>query len=86
MINYAFDHAHVLPRHLFPQRNARVWTKLIAQNHRPILRLVKEGYGKYANKKGARPMCPPHQLAESSARPQSAIPTFPAEPTCEDTL
>jgi radical SAM superfamily enzyme YgiQ (UPF0313 family) len=31
----------------FPQRNARVWTKLIAQNHRPILRLVKEGYGKY---------------------------------------
>src|SRR5216684_4527549 len=31
----------------FPQRNARVWTRLIAQNHRPILRLVKEGYGKY---------------------------------------
>jgi hypothetical protein len=31
----------------FPQRNARVWTRLLAQNHRPILRLVKEGYGKY---------------------------------------
>src|ERR1700704_6077314 len=31
----------------FPQRNARVWTKLLAQNHCPILRLVKEGYGKY---------------------------------------
>ena len=31
----------------FPQRNARVWTKLVAQNRRPILRLVKDGYGKY---------------------------------------
>ena len=31
----------------FPQRNARVWTRLLAQNHRPILQLVKEGYGKY---------------------------------------
>src|SRR5437588_628956 len=31
----------------FPQRNARVWTKLVAQNRKPILRLVKDGYGKY---------------------------------------
>jgi len=31
----------------FPQRNARVWTRLIAQNRRPILKLVREGYGKY---------------------------------------
>src|SRR5438552_879658 len=31
----------------FPQRNARVWTKLVAQNRRPILKLVKDGYGKY---------------------------------------
>jgi hypothetical protein len=31
----------------FPQRNARVWTKLIAQNRKPILRLFKKGYGKY---------------------------------------
>jgi radical SAM superfamily enzyme YgiQ (UPF0313 family) len=31
----------------FPQRNARVWTKLVAQNHKAILRLVKSGYGKY---------------------------------------
>lgn len=31
----------------FPQRNARIWTKLIAQNRKPILRLFKEGYGKY---------------------------------------
>ncbi len=37
----------------FPQRNARVWTKLIAQNRRPILRLLKEGYGKY--REGRRP-------------------------------
>src|SRR2546425_5188998 len=31
----------------FPQRNARVWTKLVAQNRKPILKLVKDGYGKY---------------------------------------
>jgi len=31
----------------FPQRNARTWLKSIAQNRRPILRLVKEGFGKY---------------------------------------
>jgi len=40
----------------FPQRNARVWTKLIAQNRRPILRLLKEGYGKY--REGRRPAAP----------------------------
>ena len=31
----------------FPQRNARVWTKLVAQNRKPIVRLIKRGYGKY---------------------------------------
>jgi hypothetical protein len=31
----------------FPQHNARVWTKLITQNRKPILKLLKEGYGKY---------------------------------------
>ncbi len=31
----------------YPQRNARVWTKLVAQNRRPILRMIKKGYGKY---------------------------------------
>src|SRR5262244_2450170 len=31
----------------FPQRNTRVWTKLVAQNRRPILRMIKKGYGKY---------------------------------------
>jgi len=37
----------------FPQRNARVWTKLVAQNRRPLLRLIKGGYGKY--REGRRP-------------------------------
>ena len=27
----------------FPQRNARVWTKLVAQNRRPLLQLIKGG-------------------------------------------
>ncbi|HSQ24370.1 MAG TPA: radical SAM protein [Pyrinomonadaceae bacterium] len=36
----------------FPQRNARVWTKLVAQNRKPLLRLIKGGYGKY--KEGRR--------------------------------
>lgn len=31
----------------FPQRNTRVWTRLVAQNHRPIIRMIKQGYGKY---------------------------------------
>jgi len=31
----------------FPQRNTRVWTKLVAQNRRPILRVIKKGYDKY---------------------------------------
>jgi radical SAM superfamily enzyme YgiQ (UPF0313 family) len=31
----------------FPQRNARVWTKLVAQNHRPLFKLFREGVGKY---------------------------------------
>src|SRR5216684_2695834 len=37
----------------FPQRNARVWTMLLARNRKPILRLLKEGYGKY--REGRRP-------------------------------
>src|SRR5438128_2138358 len=31
----------------FPQRNARTWMKSIAHNRRPILKLVREGFGKY---------------------------------------
>src|SRR2546421_3000502 len=31
----------------FPQRNARVWTRLVAQNRRPIFKLVREGLSKY---------------------------------------
>ena len=31
----------------FPQRNARVWTRLVAQNRKPLLKLIKGGYGKY---------------------------------------
>jgi len=31
----------------FPQRNTRIWTKLVAQNRRPILRVIKKGYDKY---------------------------------------
>jgi radical SAM superfamily enzyme YgiQ (UPF0313 family) len=31
----------------FPQRNARVWTRLVAQNRKPLLQLIKGGYGKY---------------------------------------
>jgi len=41
----------------FPQRNARVWTRLIAQNRRPILKLVREGYGKYREaRRGGAPV------------------------------
>src|SRR5262249_46769601 len=36
----------------FPQRNARVWTRLVAQNRKPIFKLLKEGVGKY--KEGRR--------------------------------
>jgi radical SAM superfamily enzyme YgiQ (UPF0313 family) len=31
----------------FPQRNARVWTRLVAQNRKPLLKLIKGGYEKY---------------------------------------
>lgn len=31
----------------FPQMNKRAWVKLIAQNRRPIIRLVKDGVGQY---------------------------------------
>jgi radical SAM superfamily enzyme YgiQ (UPF0313 family) len=31
----------------FPQRNTRTWVKSIAQNRKPIMRLVREGVGKY---------------------------------------
>jgi len=36
----------------FPQRNARVWTRLVAQNRKPLFQLIKGGYGKY--KEGRR--------------------------------
>src|SRR3989454_10377389 len=42
----------------FPQRNARVWTKLVAQNRRPILKLVKDGYGKYREGRKTRAAVP----------------------------
>jgi radical SAM superfamily enzyme YgiQ (UPF0313 family) len=31
----------------FPQRNTRTWMKSLAQNRKPIVRLLKGGYGKY---------------------------------------
>ena len=31
----------------FPQRNTRTWMKSLVQNRKPILRLIKGGYGKY---------------------------------------
>jgi hypothetical protein len=31
----------------FPQMNKRAWVKLIAQNRRPIMKLVKDGVGQY---------------------------------------
>ena len=31
----------------FPQMNKMAWIKLIAQNRKPILKLVKEAVGKY---------------------------------------
>jgi hypothetical protein len=31
----------------FPQMNKAAWVKLIAQNRKPILKLVKEAAGKY---------------------------------------
>jgi len=31
----------------FPQMNKTAWIKLIAQNRKPILKLVKEAVGKY---------------------------------------
>jgi len=30
-----------------PQMNKRTWVKLIAQNRKPIIKLVKQGVGKY---------------------------------------
>jgi hypothetical protein len=40
----------------FPQRNARVWTKLVAQNRKPLLQLIKGGYGKYREGRRAAPV------------------------------
>jgi radical SAM superfamily enzyme YgiQ (UPF0313 family) len=31
----------------FPQRNVSVWSRLVAQNRKPIMRVVKQGYAKY---------------------------------------
>jgi radical SAM superfamily enzyme YgiQ (UPF0313 family) len=39
----------------FPQRNARVWTKLVAQNHRPLFKLFREGVGKYREGRRSAP-------------------------------
>ena len=40
----------------FPQRNARVWTKLVAQNHRPLFKLFREGLGKYREGRKSPPV------------------------------
>jgi len=40
----------------FPQRNARVWTKLVAQNRKPLFQLIKGGYGKYREYKRTSPI------------------------------
>src|SRR5437660_2687109 len=40
----------------FPQRNTRTWMKSIAQNRRPILKLVREGFGKYRESRKAVPV------------------------------
>jgi hypothetical protein len=34
--------------------NKRAWAKLIAQNRRPILKLVKQGIGKYRDSQRKR--------------------------------
>lgn len=39
----------------FPQRNTRTWVKSIAQNRRPILKLVREGVGKYRAARRSNP-------------------------------
>src|SRR5206468_49944 len=40
----------------FPQRNTRTWMKSIAQNRRPTLKLVREGFGKYRESRKAVPV------------------------------
>lgn len=40
----------------FPQRNARVWTKLVAQNRKPLFQLIKGGYGKYKEGRRSSPI------------------------------
>ena len=40
----------------FPQRNARVWTKLVAQNHRPLFKLFRGGVGKYREGRKSAPV------------------------------
>src|SRR5262252_9523487 len=42
----------------FPQRNARVWTRLVAQNRKPLLQLIKGGYGKYREGRRAASITP----------------------------
>jgi radical SAM superfamily enzyme YgiQ (UPF0313 family) len=47
----------------FPQMNKRSWVKLIAQNRKPIIKLVKQGVGKYRegrkNRATAAPLARP---------------------------
>ena len=37
-----------------PQMNKRTWVKLIAQNRKPIIKLVKKGVGKYRDSRRKR--------------------------------
>jgi hypothetical protein len=38
----------------FPQRHAHVWLRLVAQNRRPIFKLIKKAYGKVRKEKSER--------------------------------
>jgi len=51
----------------FPQRNTRVWTKLVAQNRRPILRVIKKGYDKYKEQRKTMAAAVPSRSFSKSA-------------------
>ena len=43
----------------FPQRSARVWTRLVAQNRKSLFQLIKGGYRKYKEARRAAPVATP---------------------------
>jgi len=51
----------------FPQRNTRVWTKLVAQNRRPILRVIRKGYDKYKEQRKTMAAAVPSRSFSKSA-------------------